>query len=102
MAGPKISFSRLRPIVRSLSSEGAPGDGGHDRDLVLGADFRLETGAQPDVLVVEVHIDELTQLAVFVKQAIFEAWIPRVERGDRGREVSGPVSYTHLTLPTNR
>src|ERR1700694_2479329 len=87
MAGPKINFSRLRPMERSLSPANASGHGGDDRDLVLRLNLRPQPRTEPHVLVVQVHIDELTKLAPLVEQAILEAGIARVERLDRGREV---------------
>src|SRR5712691_234687 len=57
MAGPKISFSRLRPIKRSLSPLPPSGHRGDDRDLVLRLNLRPEPRTEPHVLVVQVHVD---------------------------------------------
>src|SRR5258707_3187184 len=88
MAGPKISFSRLRPIKRSLSPLPPSGHRGDDRDLVLRLNLRPEPRTEPHVLVVQVHVDELTQLALLVEQSVLEAGVARVERLDGGREVA--------------
>src|ERR1700681_2519940 len=87
MAGPKINFSRLRPIARSLSLLATPGHGGDDRDLVLRLNFRPQPRTESHVLVVQVHVDELTKLALLVEEAVLEAGIARVERLDGVREV---------------
>src|ERR1700674_4335237 len=88
MAGPKINFSRLRPMERSLSPAKASGHGGADRDLVLRLNLRPQPRAEPHVLVVQVHVDELTKLAFFIEQAVLESGIARVERLDGGGEVA--------------
>src|ERR1700675_3060826 len=87
MSGPKINFSRLRPMERSLSPAKAPGHGGDDRDLVLRLNLRPQPRTEPHVLVVQVHVDELSQLALFVEQAVLEAGIARVKRLDGSREI---------------
>src|ERR1700693_2719272 len=87
MAGPKISFSRLRPIERSLSPLAASGHSGDDRDLVLRLNLRPQPRTEPHVLVVQGHVDELTQLALLVEQTILEAGIARVQSIDGGGEV---------------
>src|SRR5580693_5054029 len=87
IAGPKINFRRLRPIARSLSLLATPGHGGDDRDLVLRLNFRPQPPTESHVLVVQVHVDELTQLALLIQQPVLEAGISRVERLDGGREV---------------
>src|ERR1700694_4291368 len=88
MAGPKINFSRLRPMERSLSPANASGHGGDDRDLVFRLNLRPQPRTEPHVLVVQVHVDELTQLALLVEQAVFEARVARVESFDGGGEVA--------------
>src|SRR5450759_3947588 len=82
MAAPKISFNRLRPIERSLSPAATPGHCRHDRDLVLLVTLRPQPRTEPDVLVVQVHVDELTKLTLFIEQAVPEAGIARVQRID--------------------
>jgi hypothetical protein len=42
---------------------------------------------EPHVLVVQVHVDELTQLTFLVEQSILEAGEPSVERRDGCAEV---------------
>src|SRR5438445_4586495 len=88
--GPKMSLSRLLAITaRSLLSARSPGHRRHDRDLVLVANLRLEAGTEPDVLVVQVHVHELSELALVVEKAILEARVARVERLDRSLQVVG-------------
>src|ERR1700680_1495211 len=100
MSGPKINFSRLRPMERSLSPAKAPGHRGDDRDLVLRLYLRPQPRTEPHVLVVQVHVDELTQLALLVEQAVFEAGIARVKRVDGGREA--PRLHVHSGLPVRK
>src|ERR1700676_1108981 len=88
MSGPKINFSRLRPMERSLSPAKAPGHRGDDRDLVLRMNLRPQPRTEPHVLVVQVHVDELAKLDLLVEQAVLEAGIASVKRSDRGREVA--------------
>src|SRR6266566_6931437 len=98
MSGPKISFSRRRPIPRSLSPEATPGHRRHDRDLVPGADFRVQAGTEAYVFVVQVHVDKLTQLTALIEQPVLEAGIPGVQRLDRRAEISGLDVNRRLTL----
>src|SRR5450759_443815 len=88
MAGPKINFSRLRPIAPSLRPLTTPGHSWDDRDLVLLVNLRPQPRTEPHVLVVQVHVDELTQLALLVEQAVLEAGIARVQGGDGRGEVA--------------
>src|SRR5690348_4409542 len=85
--GPKISFSLLRATAGSLSGEGPSGDRRDDRNLVPLPQLRLQAGAEPNILIVEVDVDELAQLAALIKQAVLEAWIAGVERLDGRAEV---------------
>src|SRR5258708_5101602 len=87
MAGPKINFSRLRPIARSLSPLATPGYSRDDRDLVLRLNLRTQPRTEPNVLVVQVHVHELTKLALLVEQAVLETGIARVQRLDGRGEV---------------
>src|SRR6266850_6505133 len=88
MSGPKISLSRRLPIAESLRPKSAPGYRRHDRDLVLLAHLGLEARPQPDVLVIQVHVDELPQLALVVQQPVAEARVAGVERLDRRLEIA--------------
>src|SRR5438270_10863178 len=97
--GPKMSFSRRLAITAgSLLSERSPGHRGHDRDLVLVADARLEARAEPDVLVVEVDVDELAELAPVVEKAVLETRVARVEGFDRALQVVGADLDGDLTV----
>src|SRR5487761_244678 len=87
MAGPKINFSRLRPIAGSLSPLATSGHSRDDRDLVLRLDLCPQSGTEPHVFVVQVHVDELTKLALLVEQAVLEAGIAGVKRLDGRREI---------------
>src|SRR6266550_6502998 len=89
MSGPKISLSRRLPIAESLKLKSAPGYRGHYRDLVLLAHLGLEARTQPYVLIVEVDVHELPQLALLVEQPVLEPWVARVQRLDRRPEVAG-------------
>src|ERR1700674_1618253 len=92
MSGPKINFNRLRPMERSLSPAKAPGHRGDDRDLVLRMNLRPQPRTEPHVLVVQVHVDELTELTALVEEAVFEARETRVE----GLDCCGKVACLDL------
>src|SRR5258708_31845912 len=64
-------------------------DGRHDRDLVRLVQRRVQTLAQPDVLVVQEEVDELSRLAAVVEQPSLEAREAGVELVDRGPQVGG-------------
>src|SRR5216683_7057151 len=98
MAGPKISFRRRLPISGSLSSEVASGDGGNDRDLVLLVNLGRQPSTEAHVLVVQVYVDELAQLAGLIEQAILEARVACVQCGDGRREVGGLHVNGHLAV----
>src|SRR5207249_2172324 len=68
--GPKISRRRRRPIGAILLSEQASRHSRHDRDLVVGFDLLLQPRPKPHVLVVQVHVHELAQLARLVEQPV--------------------------------
>src|SRR5258708_3198917 len=72
---------------RSKSRLSAPGHSGDDRDLVLRLNLRPQPRTESHVLVVQVHVDELTKLALVVEQAVFETGIARVQRLGGGGEV---------------
>src|SRR4029077_17064468 len=88
MSGPKMSLSRRLPMAGSLRGIGAPRYGRHDRDLVLLCDLGLQPRPQPDVLVVEVDVDELPELSLVVQQAVPEAGEARIQRLDGRAEVA--------------
>src|SRR5665213_3307591 len=98
MSGPNISLSRRLPIAESLRLKSAPGYCRHDRDLVLLGDLGLEAWPQADVLIVQVHVDELPQLALVVQEPVPEARVPRVERLDRRLEIGRLDRHGDLTL----
>src|SRR5258708_822828 len=72
---------------RSKRRLSAPGHSGDDRDLVFRLNLRPQPRTESHVLVVQVHVDELTKLALVVEQAVFETGIARVQRLDGGGEV---------------
>src|SRR5439155_23763186 len=67
----------------------APGDRRHDRDLVLLPHLGPQSGAQADVLVVQVDVHELPKVAVLVEQPVLEARVLGVEGDDSAHEVRG-------------
>src|SRR5690348_5885117 len=70
----------------------------HDRDLVLLGDLRAQPGPESNVLVVQVHVDELPQLPALVKQPVAETGRARVQRLDRRRQVRGLDVHSHLPI----
>jgi hypothetical protein len=48
----------------------ATGNGGNDAHLVPGLERRLRALQEPNILLVHVHINEATELALFVAQAV--------------------------------
>src|SRR5450631_3651638 len=98
MSGPNISLRRRLPIAESLKPESAPGYRRHDRDLVLFADLGLEAWPQADVLVVQVHVDELPQLALVVKEPVPESRVASVERFDCRLEIARLDRHGDLTV----
>src|SRR5260370_6956598 len=90
-----MSLRRRLAIRRSLSGP-ASRDRRHDRDLVLLRHLRLQAAAKADVLVVEVDVDELPQLAPIVEQAVFEARAAAVHCVGRSAEVP---SFDHHGPP---
>src|SRR6266851_2461384 len=97
-ACPKINLSRRLAMRRSLVSRTTSGDGRHDRDLVLLGHLRLEAGAEPDVLVIEVDVHELAELAVVVEQAVLEARVAPVEGVDRRPDIGALDGHGYLAL----
>src|SRR4030081_2178537 len=97
-AEPKMSFRRRRPMGRSLNSNRSPGYSRHDRDLVPIGTFGLEPRAQADVLVVQVEVDELPELAFIVEQAVSESRIALVQGRDRGLDVGRIDAHRDLAV----
>src|SRR5438445_13359556 len=60
----------MRGIVSTGST--APGDGGNDRDLVAVLECGLLRLEEPDVLLVDVDVDEAPQLAGLVHESLLE------------------------------
>src|ERR1700693_1734230 len=98
MSGPNISLSRRLPIAESLKPKSAPGYRRHNRDLILLADLGLQARSQAHVLVVQVHVHELPQLALVVQEPVPKAGIAHVERLDRRLEVGRLDRHGDLTL----
>src|SRR5258705_178759 len=70
--------SRIDSIFTvALASRGvlAPGDGGKDRDDVALGDLRVELVQVPDVVVVQVDVDELVQRTRIVDELALEPGI---------------------------
>src|SRR2546421_9623697 len=104
---PKISLTRRRAIARSLTRSASSGEvpegrslragfarpdakgglapcyGRDDRDLVLRVELRVKSAREAHVLVVQVHVHELPEVARRVEQAVLEAGVARVELLDR-------------------
>ena len=70
-----------------MGANQAPGDCRHYRDLVLFTDLGLEPGPKPHVLVVQIDIDELPELALVVEQPALEPRVAGVEGLDGRTEV---------------
>src|SRR3989442_14444473 len=98
MSGPKISLRRRLAMWRSLICRLASGHSRHDRDLVLLGQFGGKAGAEADVLVVEVHVHELPELALWVQQAVLETRIALLERVDRRSEIGRFDRDGHLAF----
>src|SRR5438477_12579294 len=79
-SGGNVSRTRMRGIVSTGST--APGDGGNDRDLVAVLQRGLLGLEEPDVLLVDVDIDEAPQLPGFVEQAVLQARVLPLEVSD--------------------
>src|SRR5207247_6429332 len=69
-SGGNVSRTRMRGIVSTGSA--APGDGGNDRDLVAVLERGLLRLEEPDVLLVDVDIDESPQLAGLVHESFLQ------------------------------
>src|ERR1700694_4897813 len=75
------------PHTRSLSPVETPGHRGNDRDLVLLVNFRTQARTEPHVLIIQVDVDELAQLATLVEQTVPEAGVASVQSSDCRPEV---------------
>src|SRR5229473_8636672 len=98
ISGPKINLRRRLAMRRSLSGGLASGHSRHDRDLVLLGHLGRKAGAEADVLVVEVHVHELPELALRVEQAVLETRVALLERVDRRSEIRRFDRDGHLAL----
>src|SRR5438067_11029741 len=76
----------------------ASGYGGDDGEVVVLLQPRLQAGAEPDVLVVAIDVDELAQLPLVVVETLAEARILVVEGAQRRRDVAG-VDLDHWRPP---
>src|SRR5919197_2749468 len=86
---PNTSFTRRRATRPILDRSHPSGDRGHDRDLVRLLELGVEALTEPDVLVVEVDVDELAGLAVSVEQPVLEPGVAAVEGVDRAPQIVG-------------
>src|ERR1051325_3980742 len=64
------SVARHLRIVRTIRELEASRHRRDDGDLVVRPHFRLQSRAEPDVLVVEVHVHELAQLALLIARSV--------------------------------
>src|SRR5260370_32105245 len=96
MSGPKISLRRRLAMRRSLICRLASGYSRHDRDLVLLGHLGRKAGAETDVLVVQVYVHELPELAARVQQPVLEAGVARLDRVDRRPQIAGRDADRHL------
>src|SRR5438105_10700250 len=85
---------RLAIAPGSLTRGLAPGHGGDDRHLVASLELGVQPAAEADVLVVQVDVHELPQVARGVEQALAEARVAGVELVDRGAQV-GRLDLDH-------
>src|ERR687888_451822 len=69
-SGGNVSRTRMRGIVSTGST--APGDGGDDRNLIAVLERGLLRLEEPDVLLVDVDVDEAPQLARLVDEALLQ------------------------------
>lgn len=60
---------------------GAAGDGGHDRDLIVGLDRRVEAIDVTDVLVLDIDVDEAADLPV-IEELLTETGVLVDQRGE--------------------
>src|SRR5216683_1697453 len=98
ISGPKINLRRRLAMRRSLSGGLASGHSRHDRDLVLLGHLGRKAGAEADVLVVEVNVHKLPELALLVQQAVLEARVALLQLVDRGPEIGRFDGDGHLAL----
>src|ERR1700674_3260120 len=77
-----------RTVVRAMAVS-ASGDGRDDRKVVAVLQRRLEPGAEADVFVVPVDIDELAELPLVVVEPFLEARELLVQLVERLRDVAG-------------
>src|SRR5438105_14747413 len=75
----------------------APGHRRHDRDLVRVLEPGAEPVSQPDVLVVEIDVDELPGLPLLVEQAVLEAGVLLLQALDGASEIAGLHVHRRLT-----
>src|SRR5207244_11270414 len=69
-SGGNVSRTRMRGIVSTGST--APGDGGNDRDLVAVLERGLLRLEEPDVLLVDIDVDEAPELARLVHESFLQ------------------------------
>src|SRR5207302_2867948 len=84
-----MSRTRLLAIAaRSLVEWPPTGDRGDDRHLVLGLELHVQPPAEADVLVVQVDVHELAQVARGVEDALAKAGEAALELLDRTPQVA--------------
>src|SRR5690606_17748965 len=91
-------------VTSRASGRGAAGDGRqHDDDVVVGQ-LGVKTAAEPDVLVVDVDVDEATQ-AGLLDQAPLQSGVPGVDVVDQlrqGAAATGDALLAAGVRPQNR
>ena len=75
---------RLEQRVVTGHTRSATCDGGQDRHRVTVGDRGVQPAGEPDVLVVDVDVDEAVQLAVVVHEPVGDAGVVGLEVGDDG------------------
>src|ERR1700680_3405837 len=76
-----------RTVVRAMAGA-APSDRRHDGEVVAVIQRRLEPGAEANVLVVPVNVDELAKLPLVVVEPLPKARVLLVQRVERLRNVA--------------
>src|ERR1700716_1284981 len=77
-----VTASRAKVSLTRRLGKSAAGDRWHDGEVVALAQLGLEPGAEADVLVVLVDVDELAKLAVGVVDALPEAGVLGLKRAE--------------------
>src|ERR1700682_4675606 len=87
-----VTASRANVSLTRRLGKSAPRHGGDDGEIILLGQLRLQAGAEADVLVILVDVDELAKLAVLVVDPLSEAGV----LGLQGVKRLGHGSAIHL------